>query len=89
MAQLPSVTLPAGEWVDLYLATGIANGTRIIAQNLGNRKVILVDSATQPAPDSGFNSLLPNEYVISALTPDGVWAKSSGGSKLQVEEYIA
>ncbi len=86
MSQLPFVPMPAGEWVNLYSATSISVGTKIVIQNTGSRNVILVDSVTKPTASTGFNVITPKEYLVSSNAPDGAWAKSSGGSKLQVEE---
>lgn len=56
-ATLPNVVLPANTWVDIYAATGIAVGTKIIVENLGSAPADLVSAATaptQPVAD-GFN----------------------------------
>lgn len=47
-ATLPNVVLPANTWVDIYAATGIAVGTKIIVENLGSAPVDLVSAATAP-----------------------------------------
>lgn len=85
MAQLAPVNLPIDTWVNLYTATGLTVGTKLTIQNLGDRRVILVDSASQPAAGTGYNVLQPYEFLTTAATPSGVWAKASTNGKLQVE----
>ena len=86
MAQLPPVKLPLNEWVDLYAATGIVVGTKVVIHNNSNNMVILSDSLAEPVGGSGFDNITPNEYLVSVDTPDGVWAFSSRGAILQVSE---
>lgn len=86
MAQLPPVNLPEDTWVNIYTATSISVGTQLIIQNNGNNNVILVDSATEPDAGTGFNTIEPFMFLTTDTTPDGVWAKSSRATKLQVEE---
>ena len=83
---LPSVDLPSGTWVDLYSATGISTGTKLIIQNQGVSNVLLVESATQPLLTGGYNSINPKEFFSSADTPIGAWAYAYSGNSLQVEE---
>lgn len=86
MAQLAPVELPEDTWVNVYTTTGIAVGTQLIIQNNGTNNVILVDSATSPANGTGFNTIEPYQFLTTASTPDGVWAKSSRTTRIQVEE---
>ena len=83
---LPSVTIPANTWVDIYDATGIVLGTQIILQNIGSSEVDLVESATQPASSIGHNSLPPREFFTNSASAVGAWGFSLTGSTLQVEE---
>ena len=83
---LPPVTLQPEIWLDIYAETGIFAGTQITIQNTGSSVVKLVESATEPAVGSGFNSLPEREYVINETANVGAWAKSKTGGTLQVEE---
>jgi hypothetical protein len=86
VASLPPVSLPANQWVDLYASTGIAVGTQIIIQNTGKDVALLSDSLAEPLPGAGYNKIVVNGFLTSVATPDGAWALSSRGTKLQVEE---
>ncbi len=87
MAQsLPSVKLESKEWVDLYDATGIVVGTQIIIQNIGDSNVRLVEAASQPSLNGGYNLVVGKNYSTSATAPIGAWAYSHEGTLLQVEE---
>ncbi len=82
---LPSVVLPSGTWVDIYLSTGITTGTKIIIQNLGSSTVRLVESSTEPLLTDGFNLISGKDFLESADVPIGVWAYAYSGVSLQVE----
>lgn len=87
MAQsLPSVTIKFNEWVDLYAATGIAVGTKIIIQNIGSANAKLSESAAQPLPTVGFNEIPVREFFTNTELNVGAWAFSETGTVLQVEE---
>ena len=45
---LSNVALPNNTWVDLYDATGITVGTRILVQNLGSDVIRLTTQAATP-----------------------------------------
>jgi len=84
---LPSVVLPSGTWVDIYLATGIATGTKLIIQNLDDSDVRLVESSVMPLLTDGFNIITEKSFLESADTPIGVWAYAyRSGVSVQVEE---
>lgn len=85
----PPITLPTNTWVDIYDATGITVGVQIILQNTGSNVVILSESATEPDVKfntTGFNKVIPDEFLISDTAPIGIWAYAKAGSRLQVEE---
>lgn len=74
---LPNVSLPIGQWVDLYNATGITVGTQIQVQNLGGSLVLLHTGETAPTSADGFNILRPDSITfVSQAAPTGTWAKS-------------
>lgn len=43
------VALAANTWTDLYAATGIAVGTRILVENIGSADIHLATQASQPS----------------------------------------
>lgn len=83
---LPSVTIPLNTWVDLYSDTGISIGTQLIIQNIGSSEAILVESASQPTPSIGHNTIPVRSYLTNAASAVGAWAFSETGTTLQVEE---
>jgi len=87
MAQsLPPVSIPKNTWIDLYAATGITAGVRMIIQNTGSADAILTESTAEPATSVGNNALQPKEYLTNNSANIGAWAFSELGTKLQVEE---
>ena len=82
---LPNVTIKSKEWVDLYDATGITVGTKIIIQNIGANECRLVESDIQPIKTNGYNEILPNQYLASADAPIGSWAYAHSGTTLHIE----
>jgi hypothetical protein len=86
MSQLPPVILPGDTWVDIYAETGISVGTKLIIHNNSNNDAILADTATKPDKGYGFDIIQPYEYLVSADTPSGVWARSDRKVTLQVRE---
>ena len=82
---LPPVDLPKKLWVDLYAATGLSVGTKLIIQNIGRDEVILTESDVKPISGYGLNKLPTRDYLTNAQGNVGAWAYSSGGSRLQGE----
>ncbi len=83
---LPPVKLPAGQWVDLYVATGISVGVPLAAQNTGTTNVVVSESVAMPTVNYGYNIIEPVAWLFSDEEPVGAWAFSSSDGKLQVEE---
>ncbi len=81
---LPNVILPVGVWVDLYAATGIDVGTRILVQNIGHCDVYLVAQAAEPVDDTARQVLTRSQYAINDLGDDGAWAFCTGGGGVNV-----
>lgn len=81
-----SVLIDARTWVDIYADTGITVGVKLIIQNTSDGDVKLSESLGEPTSTTGYNSISPFTYLTSAITPIGVWAYSSRGARLQVEE---
>ena len=82
---LPSVILPRNVFVDLYAATGITVGTKLLIQNIGSSKARLYESNVMPLPTIGYNIIEKDKFLGSASAPVGVWAMSTGSTILQVE----
>ena len=72
---LPNTPLPANTWVDLYAATGITVGTKLLLQNLGNSSIRLASSATTPSGD-GFKRVYSGSSAYNATGDSGAWAYS-------------
>jgi hypothetical protein len=85
-ASLPSVSLTAGIWIDLYAATGIEVGVPLQIQDIGLTKVRVTESVLEPASLVGHNVMYPRDFLNTVVTPVGVWAWSRTPGSLQVEE---
>lgn len=75
---LPSITLPSGEWIDIYDVTGISVGTKIAVQNIGASDVYLQSVLNQPDTDSdSYQVIQPNDFPMTNSVGDpGAWAFS-------------
>lgn len=74
---LPNVQLPAGQWVNLYTATGITVGTQIQVQNLGGSLVLVHTGDDVPTSADGFNIIRPDSLTfVSQIAPTGAYAMS-------------
>lgn len=86
------VTLPGNTFVDLYAATGIVVGTKLLIQNTGSSEALLTESLAEPSSINavGFNSIPPRLFLTNDDTAVGAnvgaWAFAKTGSTLQVEE---
>ncbi len=83
---LPSVSLPAGTWIDLYDATGITTGTQLQIQNIGPTEVRVSEDDAEPTTGVGNNIMYPSDFLNTAAVPVGIWAWSRNPGLLQVEE---
>jgi len=83
---LPSVIIKKDTFIDLYLATGISTGTKIIIQNIGNNDASLYEKTTKPSVNDGHNILETKKFLVSTTAPIGLWAVSRHSTILQVEE---
>jgi hypothetical protein len=84
---LPPIPLEPNVWVDLYDATGIPVGTKLMVQHLvASKRARLVESTTMPTLDTGFNLIKDYEFMFNEVGAVGAWAMSTGHSRLQVEE---
>lgn len=84
----PSIklTVPAGQWVDVYAETGISVGTEILIQNRGRDEAVLSECLTIPDSTIGDSLITQNEFLVSSTTPIGAWAYSRLGTKIRVYE---
>lgn len=72
---LNNVPLPVSTWVDLYAASGITVGNKILVQNIGYTNIQLYVGATSPSADAGFK-ILPVYQEATNITGDsGAWAR--------------
>ena len=79
---LPNIKLTQNVPKDLYAATGIAVGTRIIAQNIGACDVSLSSQLAAPNLDQGAIHIIQRgDWAINDRSDTGAWAycNSSGG----------
>ena len=83
---LPSVRLLSKQWVDLYVASGITVGAKLIVQNLSGHDARIVEASSQPSTNDGYNIIEAGGFLTSADDPVGVWAYAYPGVMLQVEE---
>ena len=84
---MSNVILPPATWVNLYAATGITVGTKIIATNITPSDVRLADTASAPTPsDDHFPLLFRHLPVANKLGASGAWAFCSGGGAIDVRE---
>jgi hypothetical protein len=80
---LPDIELPANTWVDLYAASGIAVGTRIIAMNKGSMRINAATSAAAPIDNRGA-PVAPNETFVNQTGDSGAWVKSQIAGRVSV-----
>ncbi len=81
---LNNITLASGTWVNLYTSSGIAVGTKIIVQNIGNGDVYLNTGATTPTSLSAYNVLPETEEKQNSAGDTGAWAFSIRGGNVNV-----
>lgn len=89
----PNIVIPANTWVDVYAAlnaqTGfpaVAVGTQIRIQLIGDARVHVTVSASQPAELDRYN-LISNKAVplVNDSGDSGAWAYAYGRSEISVE----
>lgn len=51
-ADMPDITIPSKQWINVNSASNIAVGTALAYQSKTKAEVLLVESATQPAEQS-------------------------------------
>ena len=73
---LPNISLPANTWVEIYAASGITVGTKILLQNLGNTNVRLTTKATIPIAGDGFKRVANGQQAVNEAGSTGEWVLS-------------
>lgn len=84
----PSITLPAGVWVDVYTTSGIPVGTAINIWNIGIEACILAIKSTIPTDERGvplWSGAIGSSIQLTQ-GETGLWAKSVDGTYLTVQE---
>lgn len=95
---IPDISPPIGVWTDIYLATGITPGTRLLIQNKSPIKALVWEGAAPPpiiGGDSRHGFELTNNGDTSKSTAGiaGCWVLyyESGyvaNGRLCVQEYL-
>ena len=74
---LPNISLPANEWVDLYAESGITVGQPLVVENVGVCDIYLAVQSTEPAKDHKSYNILKRDDDIrltNNLGDAGAWA---------------
>ena len=80
---LPNIKLTKNVPSDLYAETGIAVGTRIIAQNIGACDVSLSSQAGAPSlSQDAIHIIQRGEWAINDSSDAGAWAYCNSSSGL-------
>lgn len=88
---LNNISLPINDYVDLNTVSGIAVGTGMIIQNLGNEPIKLIAKTTgTPTQNDGYNVIqgadkINSWFEVSAGEPT-IWALAEKGSSINVQE---
>lgn len=81
---LPDVQLSRDSYTDLYAASGIAVGAKVLVQNKSNGIVNYVISAAQPTDDDNSgNPIEPLKFLEVDAGENGLWAKGAGNINIQ------
>ncbi len=86
---LENIKLNRDNWTNLYTASGLSVGTRLIVQNVGQTRILLHTGASAPTQQDGFNVMPVDAYpYINQESSTGEWARSvdSDGS-INVGEF--
>lgn len=88
-----NILITSNEWVDLYDATGIAVGSQIVVENIGNDDVYLTVQATKPPKDHDSYNVLkrpPSPNTMQNTEGDsGAWAYcSNSDGKLAISTQV-
>ena len=83
---MPEVTNSTTEWIDLYAASGIAPGTKILIQNKSNGYALVLEASSLPDTNNRTGRMLfmPDEIQVDAGSP-GVYYRCFEGIKAFVQ----
>lgn len=85
MDSISPVTVPNGQWLDVYNAAGITVGTPLLVQ-VKKGDVELSIKATAPTSEA-FGAFNGRDWIAIDGGESGLWARASGGSaELYVQE---
>ena len=84
---IPNVKLVADTWTDIYAATSITVGKKILLQNLGGSNVRLATKATTPVSGTGFKRVESGQQATNESGSTGEWVLSPiVGGEINVSE---
>ena len=85
----PNITLPAGQWVNVYSALNaqvgypsVTVGDKLLLSNIGSTPVRVTTKATEPTESDGFERAELSDYLENDLGSSGEWALSIGADGL-------
>lgn len=84
---LPILDIAANTWTDVYNATGVSPGKKLIIQVVFSREdVMFSDTAAKPTETDGFNRCELKQFFQNDSGDAGCWAFSAGGARLAIKE---
>ena len=83
---MPDVTLNPKTFTDLYAATGISVGTKVLIQNKTRAGVNVFDDAVEPTNPVGGTIIPPVVQAQNKSGDPGAWAYSRVGGVIHVSE---
>ncbi len=83
---LPDVTSSATSFINVYTATGLPVGTKLIIQNKSSNTMYIQVKATQPSATSVDGNIITSyEFIIiDGGDLPGVWVRGAGKISVQV-----
>jgi hypothetical protein len=80
----PNIQVDKGAWRDLYTLSGIAVGTQIIVQNVGNAEIRLFAGAAPPATANEGIPLPVYTAAQNDIGDSGAWVYSIQDGRVNV-----
>lgn len=83
---LSDVTSSAASYTNVYTATGLSPGTKLVIQNKASNPMYIQIKATQPSATSVDGNIITSYEFIMIEGGDlpGVWVKGAGKISVQV-----
>lgn len=83
---LPDVPCVSTSYTNIYTASGIPPGTKIIIQNKSTNPMYIQIKDTQPSPTSTDGNIIPSYQfmIIEGGEMPGVWVRGAGKISVQV-----